>query len=240
MQSQLLVQSMEGVNNAHLVRSAERVVKSGQYKRQRVVSIIPAFKSIPVKVYMSHCSLISPPNQGFIRIAAVGMEVGEAYSQAIEQILVNPVLSDFEYVLTIEHDNCPPPDGIVRLIKRMEEHPELAAVSGLYWCKGPDSTAPHIWGDVNDPIPNYRPQPPVPEQLVECYGLSMGFCLYRMGMFKDQRIPRPLFKTKGSKEEGVGTQDLSFWGEARKYGYRCAVDCAVKVGHWDEENQIMW
>ncbi|MEL4403161.1 hypothetical protein AAEJ42_23345, partial [Shewanella algae] len=79
----------------------------------------------------------------------------------------------------------------------------------------------------------YRPQPPVPGQLVECYGTGMGFNLWRMSMFKDKRIKKPWFKTKASKEEGVGTQDLAFWGEARKYGYRCAIDCDVLVGHYE-------
>ena len=43
---------------------------------------------------------------------AVGMEVGEAYSQAIEAILAHPDLSKFKYILTMEHDNIPPPDGL--------------------------------------------------------------------------------------------------------------------------------
>jgi hypothetical protein len=37
----------------------------------------------------------------------------------------------------------------------------------------------------------------------------------------------------GSEGKGIGTQDLAFWNDARKYGYRCAVDCGVLVGHFD-------
>ena len=37
---------------------------------------------------------------------------------------------------------------------------------------------------------------------------------------------------------GVGTQDLYFWGDARKYGYRCAIACDVKVGHYDHEGKF--
>jgi hypothetical protein len=237
----ILTQETPGRNNADLRASAHRVVQSGQYKKQRVISIIPAIAPIPVKVYLSHCCLIAPPNQGFVRMAANGMEVGAAYSDCLEQILANPQLREFEYLLTIEADNCPPSDGLLKLIKRMEENKWLSAVSGLYWCKGESSTAPHIWGDVKDPVLNYRPQPPIPGELVECYGLSMGFTLYRMAMFRDEQmqIEKPFFETKASSE-GVGTQDLSFWGKARKHGYRCAVDCGVLVGHWDEQNQVMW
>jgi hypothetical protein len=59
-------------------------------------------------------------------------------------------------------------------------------------------------------------------------------------MFKDQKLRRPWFKTISSMEEGVGTQDLYFWGDARKHGYRCAVDCSVLVGHLDPATGVVW
>ena len=58
-------------------------------------------------------------------------------------------------------------------------------------------------------------------------------------MFKDKKLRKPWFKTIAGSE-GVGTQDLYFWGDAKKHGYRTAVDTSVKVGHWDEANQICW
>jgi hypothetical protein len=56
-------------------------------------------------------------------------------------------------------------------------------------------------------------------------------------MFKDPRLRRPWFKTTADKT-GVGTQDLYFWSDARKYGYKCAIDCSVKVGHYDLEGKF--
>ena len=168
----------------------------------------------------------------------VGYEVGDAYSTAISQILAHPDLKDWEYLLTIEADNMPPGDGVIKLIKRMEAHPELSCIGGLYWCKGPEGCA-HIWGDIKDPVINYRPQAPVAGELVECYGNSMGFHLWRLSMFKDERLKKPWFKTlDGSEGTGIGTQDLAFWNDARKYGYRCAVDCSVMVGHHDLEGKF--
>jgi len=38
----------------------------------------------------------------------------------------------------------------------------------------------------------------------------------------------------------AATQDLYFFQEAAKYGYRFACDTRVKVGHWDNASQIMW
>lgn len=226
-----------GVHNEDLRKSTTRVLEGGSWKKQRTVMLIPAGTTIPTKVYLSHCGLIFPPNQPAHRMAAMGMEVGEAFSNAIEQILANPDLAQWEYLLTIEHDNCPPSDGLVRLIKRMEEHPEYACIGGLYWTKG-EGGVPQIWGDVKDPVVNYRPQPPDPKGgLVECYGTGMGFNLWRLSMFKDKKLRRPWFKTLAGSE-GVGTQDLYFWGDARKHGYRCAIDCSVKVGHYDLEGKF--
>lgn len=227
-----------GRHNADLSRSAARILQGGSWKKQRVIMVIPAGQNIPVKVYLSHRGLIFPPNQGMFPMAAVGMEVGEAFSLAIEQILAHPDLSQWEYLLTIEHDNVPPPDGVLKLLERMEAHPEFACIGGLYWTKG-EGGVPQIWGDPTDPVINFRPQPPRPGELVECVGTGMGFNLWRMSMFRDERLRRPWFKTQASKD-GVGTQDLYFWADARKHGYRCAIDCSVLVGHYDQANDITW
>lgn len=221
-----------GYHNEDLAKSTLRVIEGGSWKKQRVVVVMPSAETIPTKVALSHWSLAFPPNQAVHRMVAMGQEVGEAYSNAISEILASN-LNDWEYLLTIEHDNMPPPDGVIRLIKQMEKHPEFACIGGLYWCKGPDGCA-HIWGDPSDPVLNFRPQVPRPGELVECCGTSMGFNLWRLSMFKDERLRRPWFKTlDGSEGTGIGTQDLYFWGDARKYGYRCAVDCGVLVGHHD-------
>jgi hypothetical protein len=214
-------------------------MKGKTWKKTRVVVVVPAGESIPAKVYLSHCSLIFPPNQAHYRILALGQEVGDAYSNCIQAILDHAELSTWEYILTMEHDNAPPPDGLLKLIERMEEHPEFACIGGLYWTKG-EGGVPQIWGDVKDPVLNFRPQIPVPNQLVECYGTGMGFNLWRMSMFKDKKLKKPWFRTRASAEEGVGTQDLMFWQEARKHGYRCAIDCGVLVGHYDQANDLMW
>ena len=227
-----------GFHNADLATSTTRFSEGGSWKKQRVVVILPSSDLIPVKVALSHWALAFPPNQAVHRHLAVGQEVGEAYSNGIAEILAHPDLSQWEYILTIESDNLPPFDGVVKLIKQMDKHPEFACIGGLYWCKGPDG-CPHTWGDPKDPVLNFRPQPPVAGQLVECCGTSMGFNLWRMSMFKDERLRRPWFKTlDGSEGAGIGTQDLYFWGDARKYGYRCAVDCSVLVGHYDHEGKF--
>lgn len=238
MKSEIISMNVEGIHNKNLNKSTQRILEGGSWKKQRVLSLIPASSMIPTKVYLSHCSLIFPPNQPAHRMAAIGMEVGDAFSSAIRDILAHPELSQWEYILTIEHDNMPPSDGLLKLIARMEQNPKLSAIGGLYWTKG-EGGVPQIWGDPKDGVLNYRPQMPVPGQLVECCGTGMGFTLFRLAMFKDERLERPWFRTRAGRD-GVGTQDLAFWSDARKYGYRCAIDCDVLVGHYDHVNDQVW
>lgn len=227
-----------GLHNSDLPATSARLLQGGSWKKQRVIVLVPAPATMSTRVALAHWSLAFPPNQAVHRMLCQGMEVGDAYSTAIEQILATPEICDWEYLLTIEADNIPPPDGAVKLIKQMEAHPEYSCIGGLYFCKGPEGCA-HLWGDINDPVLNYRPQIPRPGQLMEVYGTSMGFNLWRLQMFKDTRLKKPWFKTlDGSEGKGIGTQDLAFWSDARKYGYRCAVDCAVPVGHHDLEGKF--
>lgn len=227
-----------GEHNENLPASTDRILRGGSWKKQRTILMLPSADTIPTKVALSHWGLIFPPNQPAHRMVALGMEVGDAYSNAIAAVLAEPNLSQWEFLLTIEADNIPPQDGLVRLIQRMEEHPEFACIGGLYWTKG-HGGCPQIWGDPKDVI-NFRPQAPDPSGgLVECCGTGMGFNLWRLSMFKDERLRRPWFKTlNGTEGQGVGTQDLYFWGNARQYGYRCAVDCSVLVGHYDYEGKF--
>jgi hypothetical protein len=72
----------------------------------------------------------------------------------------------------------------------------------------------------------------------------MGFTLFKMDLFRDERISRPWFKTvqEWTPEGGgaAGTQDLYFFGNARKAGYRVASDNRVKVGHYDVAADFIW
>lgn len=229
-----------GTHNADLAKTRVRVAKTGAWKRQRIVVIVPAGEKIRAEAALSWIGLAFPPNNGVCRILAQGLEVGEAYSQAIENVLAHPELSTWEYILTIEHDNLPPADGVVKLVEAMENNPKYSCIGGLYFTKG-EGGVPQIWGDPKDPVVNFRPQLPDPNGgLVECCGTGMGFNLWRMSMFKDKNLRKPWFKTLNGKDgQGVGTQDLFAWTDMRKNGHRCAIDCSVKVGHIDD-NGFVW
>jgi hypothetical protein len=180
-----------------------------------------------------------PPNQKVIKMYPTGMEVGAAYSECIEMILNHPDLSQYKYIMTLETDNVPQPDSAVRLLQQMDAHPEYACIGGLYYTKG-EGGQPQIWGDITDPVLNFRPVPPRTGELVECNGTGMGCNIFRLEMFKDERLRKPWFKTTASQTEGCYTQDLYCATDLKKNGYRFAVDCSVLVGHYDSVADITW
>lgn len=233
-----IISSFEGVHNADLNKTITRLKKEAAYKDLSTIIIIPAFGSVPTKVVASWLSMYTAPNQKLVRLFAVGMEVGEAYSACINNILNNAELAKYKYICFLEHDNCPPGDGLVKLLQQMEAHPEFACISGLYFTKG-HGGQPQIWGNPKEAVLNFKPLPPDSAGgLVECNGTGMGFAVMRLAMFKDEKIPRPWFKTTASMTEGAMTQDLYFAKNAKLQGYRFAVDCSVRVGHYDLEGKF--
>lgn len=237
MQPQIISAYEGGIHNKDAALTVKRLEKSAAYKDLSTIVIIPAHGMLPTRVAAAFRNMFAPPNQKCVWLWALGQEVGEAYSNTIAMILGHPELSTYKYILTIEHDNLPPADAQVSLLARMEASPEFAAIGGLYFTKGPGGQ-PQIWGNPLEPM-NFKPQPPrLDGGLAPCIGTGMGFTMYRLSMFKDPKLRRPWFKSTASAAEGVATQDLYFANDAFKNGYRFAVDCSVKVGHYDYEGKF--
>lgn len=188
---QIVFENFEGRHNSSLDIATERLEVSKSYQDLSTVCIVPTRGLIPAKVVQNWWGLMTPMNQKFIRVFMIGMEVGAAYTAAVEQILANPVFRTWKYILTLEEDNMPPPDGLLKLYESMDKYD---VVGGLYWTKG-EVGQPMIYGDPKSIPLNFIPQKPIPETVQECNGLGMGFNLFKMDIFRDPRVPRPYFKT---------------------------------------------
>jgi len=230
-----------GHHNKDLDVSVSRLKKSGSYKDLSTIIICPTRGVIPAKVVQSWMGLMRPMNQKVIGpIFGIGMEVGESYNNLIQSILDNPELSKWKYILTIEEDNCPPADGLLKLYESMDKYD---VVGGLYWTKG-EGGQPMCFGDPKIMPKSFIPQVPIPGEVQPANGLGMGFNLFKLDMFKDPNIPKPWFKTVQEVIPGQGarayTQDLYFYENAAKAGYKFACDNRVLVGHYDINEDKMW
>jgi hypothetical protein len=237
---QIVLPHYEGEHNTR-PGTVGRLEKSQTYQDLSTIIICPTRGQIPAKVVQSWMAMMRPMNQMVIGpMFAIGLEVGAAYNNMIEQIITNPDLAKFKYILTVEEDNMPPPDGLLKLYEHMDKYD---VIGGLYWTKGEEGQ-PMIYGDPKVMPKNFIPQVPITDSVQEANGLGMGFNLWKIDLFKDERLRRPWFKSEQSWEPGRGarnyTQDLYFFENAGTYGYKFACDTRVKVGHYDINSDIVW
>ena len=165
--------------------------------------------------------LIKPMNVPVLEMVVQGMEVGAAYSTAIENILANPALSKFKYILTVEDDNIipfmPNTQGPLMMLYDDIEKFKLDVVGGLYWTKG-NPSMPLLYGDprekreaaagmfkVRFPAKKQKPRRSgklnddgsdwTDGEIVLENGTGMGFTLFKLDIFKDSRLKKPWFET---------------------------------------------
>jgi len=152
MKPQVVIPDYSGFHNQDLDGSIERLENSKSYQDLSTIIICPTRGQIPAKVVQSWMGLMRPMNQKVIGpLFSIGMEVGSAYNTMIENILSNPELSTWKYILTIEEDNMPPADGLLKLYESMKEYD---VVQGLYWTKG-DAGQPMCFDDETEVLTRY-------------------------------------------------------------------------------------
>ena len=237
----MIFEAIKGFHNSNLDESATRVSQSNAYRDLSTVCVIPSRGMVSVRVVMAWFNLMNPMNQKFTRVTAEGFEIGAGYSEVFEQIVNHEELRKWQYILTLEDDVAPPPDGLLKLYESITKYD---VVSGLYWTKG-EGGMPMIYGDPNKAEVEFTPQIPKVDQVQPARGLGMGFNLFKMELFRDQRLQKPWFKTlQSSGKDGQGTaamtQDLFFYKQAGELGYKFACDTRVKCGHYDHESGKFW
>lgn len=225
-----------------------QLMHGASYKPCRTVVIAPTRGMIHHRTVASWQSLIAPMNQARAFFICAGDEVGQAYNRMVANILNDPTLSQWEYILTLEDDNIVPPDAHIRLIESIEGRD---AVSGIYFTKG-EINAPMAYGDPETyratgvldfmPFGPQRVSQAIADgKVVDVNGIAMGCALWRMDLFR--KIPAPWFVTvadlfpDGAK---AFTQDLSFCERATRAGCRFGVDFRVKVGHLDINTEALY
>lgn len=228
----------------------ERVqhIPGSTYKNSSTVIIIPSARPVPHKVIQSWLGLLAPMNQKRAILFTTGNEVGAGYNAMIAEILKNPELQKWKYVMTLEDDNIPPPDAHIRLLESIEWG-NYDAVSGLYFTKG-EHNMPMAYGDpaefARTGVLDFKPRDVrtalASGQIMPVNGIAMGCGLWKMDLFRE--FAPPWYVTVNDVVEGKGaqcfTQDLWFCERAVRAGKRFAVDMRVKVGHMDPATGIIY
>lgn len=241
MKPEIILPFDPGAQNSNLGVANARLTKSKSYQDLSTIIVVPTRggRSLCPRFVGAMYGLMRPMNQKvFGPIFMSGMEVGAAFNSAVEMILAHPQLKDFKYMLTVEDDNLPPPDGLLKLYESIGD---FDVVGGLYWTKG-ECGQPMIYGTPGQGVLNFVPQMPIPDTVQPACGLGMGFNLFRMDCFK--KVAAPWFETRQKFDPATGaqcyTQDLWFYERLARAGGRVACDTRVRVGHLDIEADMVW
>jgi len=246
------IEGPDGLGKALDGLGFERVQRhsSATYRDNSTIIIVPSREDkFHYKVVNSWQNMIAPMNARRILLYVVNDEVGKAYTTMVQNILKDPQLSTWKYVMTMETDNIQPPDAQIRLLESIEEF-GLDGVSGIYFTKG-EVNMPMCYGDPEHYRQTgeleFRPRDiraalATGNRVVECNGVAMGCSLYRLDLFK--QIEPPWFVTVNDIVEGKGvqgfTQDLFFCEKAKRAGKRFGVDLRVRVGHLDFASGVVY
>lgn len=239
MEPRIISENTIGLHNQNIEQSIERIEKSKMYKDLSTIIICPTRGMFPTRVVQAWMKLLKPMNQSVAGpIFAESMDVDIAYNSLIRYILDNEYLRKFKYILSIEEDNLPPQDGLLKLYESIDEYD---VVGGLYWSKS-ETGFPMIMGDPKNGPLDTKPQVPISGTVQQANGLGMGFNLFKLDMFR--QIEEPWFKTVSNPDEDKNssamTQDIYFYRKAAEKGYKFACDTKVLVGHYDSRTDIVY
>jgi len=205
------------------------------------ILVMPCYSTgVHPLVVQNWMNIMAPMNQKFTRIFVTDMEVGAAYSWAVDQILAHPELSKWKFMATLEHDNIVQPDWLLKIYPDMNDYD---VIGSLYHTKG-ELGKPMCYGNPKHFPLNFIPFTPVPNAVTECNGLGMGANVFRIGMFKNPNLKRPFFQTVQKYTPGIGaeayTQDLKFFENAGKLGYKFGCTTKTLTGHMDLATGRIW
>lgn len=141
-----------------------------------------------------------------------GLPTDKAYNEAV----LMAMREGCDYLLTVEDDTYPPPDGLIKLLQH-----RLDIVGGWYRKRRePLEGVPIIikGGERTDLKPD--------GELCEVYTIPQGFTLFRIDVFRN--IPHPWFVTTPQL-----SQDSFFSQRARDAGYKLWCDTDIRCQHID-------
>jgi len=221
-------------------------ISPSDYKLKVLVGIPFAGRYVPPEWSMALTSLIWPMNTRYAMTAVnCSRHPGGTLTreQAREKLVQIAIDSKAQYIWMLDDDTEPPPESIVKLIRALEEHPEMSAVGGIYprravTCEPMVFLAPNMGAHWTWKA----------GQVFECAEIGTGCLLIRTSVFAN--LPKPWFRDINTAdafiEEGVATaddladdvvrgamtDDIYFCRKLTAHGGRILAHGGVLCRHW--------
>lgn len=234
------IDEFQGKHNLQIQEEISRLRLSKSSKDLSTICIIPHSGMIPAKAAQNWFNLTAGMNQKFLPLMINGTDKNLVFNNTIVQILSNPMLNSCKFILLMDENIVPPFDGLWKLFENTDK---FDVIGGLMWQTGIEKVHAMIYGNPGSMPLNFLPIPPEKDTIMQCCGVSMGFTLFKIDIFKDTRIPFPWFRTKTISEPKLKKNpipDMYFFENIGKLGYKAACDTRIRVGHYDVETDIIW
>jgi GT2 family glycosyltransferase len=158
---------------------------------------------------------------------AVAFQVGSLVYTSRNNLSIQALNMNAEYILWLDSDMVFQPDLLERMFKVMEEN-KLDFLSGLYFRRAKPFT-PVIFDklEMREDGCHWHNMESVPTELTEIEGCGFGVVLMK------SEIIANVFGSQGdlfTPLMGVG-EDLSFCWRARQAGYKLYLDPSISLGH---------
>jgi len=146
--------------------------------------------------------------------------------QMRNEIIKDALKVGAKYVFFMDADMTFPKDALIKLISRDKD-----LIGGLYFRRGPPYE-PFVYGPTDIPY-NFKIIPMKDwEEVQEVESTGAGCLLIKTEVFK--KIPEPWFFYGEDPDGNITTEDHSFFGKAKEYGFKVYVDTTVECGHFGE------
>ena len=161
----------------------------------------------------------------------VSFLIGSLIYDSRNRLAAMAVEMEADYIMWFDSDMTFTPDTLERMMKVLDEHPEIDVLSGLYFRRGAPFT-PVLFSklEVNEKgTLDFADVDPLPDELFEVAGCGFGCVLMRTGMLLDI-----------AAKEGGGMwfspianagEDCAFCIRARENGYKIYCDPTINLGH---------
>ena len=161
----------------------------------------------------------------------VCFHIGSLIYDSRNRLAAMAVENECDYIMWFDSDMVFTPDTLERMMKVLDEHPEVDVLSGLYFRRGHPFT-PVLFsrlGIDENGLLDFADYNDIPDELFEIAGCGFGCVLMRTDMLLDI-----------AAKEGGGVwfspmanagEDCAFCIRARENGYKICCDPSIDLGH---------
>ena len=161
----------------------------------------------------------------------VSFLIGSLIYDARNKLAGMAVEMEADYILWFDSDMVFQPDTLERMMKVLDEHPQIDVLSGLYFRRGHPFT-PVLFSklEVNEEgTLDFEDVEELPDMLFEVAGCGFGCVLMRTDMLLD--IASKEGGGKWFTPVANAGEDCAFCIRARENGYRIFCDPSIHLGH---------